>query len=832
MKNFIEFFKRNKYLAHFILIIPPLFYFFTAGRYIGLADTAMMINRMVNLHFSTHVNRHNLAMLFGHLFTKLPIENLAFKCNLMVSFFGSISIMLFYFLIFRMTKKYWISIITTLIMMVSHSIWWHSTIAENYIINVFFILLILHCYVSYTKNKKKIFLYIAFFLSGLSLFNHIQNAVWVVSTAVFALIHFKQISIRDYFKNENKVLKTIIYILSILCFIIFTFAWFNLNLFDTSLSIIIYSIITTLFIILFSGMVFLKKEYKKIFSIPYILRFLWFTLVSIFWFLIGFSPYLYVFLQEVARRGGNISAVIDSASGGQFKNIMFNFSDTTGLAQSFWYYHLQFPSIFYFIIIYGFLYFIAFSIIQKLTKRTKLLKDSLSNNTVNTVLKYFLVLTVFIILLLIILYIYNPNLVFLPKGFFWHYNFSIFLFFIASISGIVVITLLIQKGFLNKAYKNDYFKMIITLIGVPGFITLFFFAFFNTWDQYAFLLPFYVISGVIGALFLNKILISLKEYYEKNHNRKINYPKIVITVLLILGIVFPIYYYSQIGEWSQDPGSWWFHYGPYRDRRFINTHNRVEYNYNPNKRNYDDMHEIINLLFDKLPQNASIIDDDSRTYYPVNLYYRKYEKRNDNNRRDLRFQLINVWGHENWGISVDRVVSNIEKGIYQNDNLFLIACRNYPHRDIINKLNSNKYIFLPFKLDNTHWVYKLKTFTEKEKENFKSSFPPLNIWYMYFGLNIYSGNEISRDWFKYNEDIMVRIRFDRLRQENMKPFNIVFTVYDSNGNIINSISKKVENNYRAVHGSLEIQNKLSKGTYTVKASVYSIVLFERDFVIK
>jgi hypothetical protein len=420
----------------------------------------------------------------------------------------------------------------------------------------------------------------------------------------------------------------------------------------------------------------------------------------------------------------------------------------------------------------------------------------------------------------------------LPKGYFWHYNFSIFLFFIASISGLVLIPLLIRKGILGYAYESKYFKMIITLIAVPGFITLFFFAFFNTWDQYAFLLPFYVICSVVGTLFFNRVINSIKNYYSSKQKNKLNIPKLVIIILMILGIMFPIYYYSQIGEWTQDPGSWWFYYGPYRDRRFINTHNRVEYNYNPNKSNYDDMDTIVNLLFEKLPKEAKIIDDDSRTYYPVRLYYRKYTNREDNGRPDLDFKLINVWGHKNWGITVDMVVNNIKKGIYKKDNLFLIACRNYPHRDIINKLDSNKHVFLPYKLDNTHWVYKLKTFTEEERQSFENPFPPLNIWYMYFGLRIKSGNEVARDWFRPNEDIMTRIRFDRLPKTGIKPFNIDFTVYDIDGNYINRVSSQVEPNWRTSHISLGLKNKLSKGEYTVTASVYNVVIFERNFIIK
>ncbi len=857
MDTIKDFFKKYPFLKHFFILIPPIFYFLTVYKTIGLADTAMMIDRMVDLNFSTHVNRHNLAMLFGHIFTKLPIGEMAYRCNLMVAFFGAVSSILFYFLIFRITKNYLITLLSSLIFMVSHSFWWHSTIAENYIINAFFIILILHCYVSFLKHKRLIFIYISFILAGLSLFNHVQNGVWLVSSAFFVILHFKEVTM------ESK-------------------------------SIIWGAIRKRLF----------KGSSNTLSSI---ITFIWVTIFSAINFIIGIFPYIYIFLEEVQRRGGNVQRVVDSASGGQFKNIMFNFESFNGLYQSFWYGHLQFPSIFYGFIILGALYYTFFALLFFI----KPSREKYENKKKKALFHYIFLVAIGLCSLAFIFnffsYVYNLKFNFAGNFYRWnHYTFASVLILIVIIASLFILAKLRRENFIEKPIKDKYFKLMLTLLAFPGLITIFFFAFFDTWDGFAFMLPVYIIGAVVGSVFLDKIIKVLKtkiyikrELNEEKSRKKYSFAYWIIIALLVFGIVFPMWYYSQIGKWSSDPASWWFYYGPYRDRRFINTHSRVEYNYNPNKSNYKDIIEAIELILDKLPQDATLIDDDSRMYYPITMYYQEYvlprkikifnfdkyvlnkikdpddlvliktsyepdaengnyvlKKKLSNKkidkireilkkirfepRPDIKFRIINVWGHSGWGITTKRVIDNIKNNRYPNDNLFLIAARNYPHRKIFEGVDHTEHTFLQYPLDNDHWVYKLKSFTEEEMVQTDYSFPRINVRYMYFGTNIGQNNERAGTKFNPKKDVMVRIRFDAI-ERGEEEFHIKFKWYNPEGKMfyqsdeIPVIPPPIDSDRRwgdkMITATCKKSEQLTPGKYKVEALVSDIVIFERSFKI-
>ncbi len=820
-----DFFLKYKFVHLFVFIIPPLFYFFTLFGSVGLGDAAMIINKMVNCSFSTHANNHNLAIFFGWLFIKLPIPcELAYKCNLMSAFFGYLSIILFYFLVLRMTKKYLTSLISTAIVMVSHSFWWHSTQVENYIVTVFLILLIIHCYISYANKKNIVYIYIAFILSGLSVFNHIQNGVWLISTIAFALIYRKDIFNTET-KTYAKIVSAIFSILSVAMLIIVLLKFNDIvkgdQKSDLLISIIkdgLYFLILLSVIGLLSSILFIvnKKSVviKKSFS--------WVKLVifSAISYFIGLLPYIATFLFDLKNRSGNILSVIDIATGGRFKESTMKFSPN-GLSQSFWYTHLQFPSVFHLFIIMGVIYFTLFAIIN----RKKHIEIS---NKTNKICNIFLIITFATLIINIIFYCVN----FLNI---WnHYFFSTVLFFILLVIGFLLLMKLNNFDSFKYPAKEKYFKVIITLLAFPLLITDIFFAcFFDTWDQYAFLLPSFIIGAIVGSLLLDKLFNTIFEKYEEYKNtkkvNKINVLYWCIIVLCIFGIIFPVYYYSQIGKWSYDPTSWWFEHGPYMDKRFINTHNRVEYNYNPDKSNFKDVEIIVNLLFEKLPQNAIVIDDDSRMYYPIALYYKKYVEKFKNWRNDIKFKMMNVWGHTGWGTSVDGIVKEINSN--KDENYFLMAIRSYPYNEIVSKLDSNKQIFLPYKLDNTHWIYKLKNFTEEEKLSFESDFPPFFVRYMYFGTNIKKFDEKAGDVFNTNDDIMIRIVFERL-SDKIKPFPIILNVYDEEGNLLNQVQSEIKGGWKALNQSLDVKNKLKEGKYTMKALVYNIEVFERSFEIR
>ena len=117
-------------------VLVVVFYGSTVSRWIGLGDTALVIDEMVRLEVNSHVNNHTIAIVSGWLFSKLPFGELALRMNLMSVFYGSIAVVLVYVIAYRTVKNVVLALMAAASVAVMHSMWWHSTIVENYAIEI------------------------------------------------------------------------------------------------------------------------------------------------------------------------------------------------------------------------------------------------------------------------------------------------------------------------------------------------------------------------------------------------------------------------------------------------------------------------------------------------------------------------------------------------------------------------------------------------------------------------------------------------------------------------------------------------------------------------
>ena len=179
---------------HPFVLLPFLFYGFTAARSIGMSDTAILIFDIQNLDLSARVNSHNLTVLLGRVFSWLPLGSLALRGNLMAVFSGGLAIALFYMLVVRCTGSRLAAALTASLLMVSHSMWWHSTIAESYAINACLVIVALHLLESYreTANERDVLALIG--LAGIAVFQHAQLGVIGLAALVVAGGHIRRSS--------------------------------------------------------------------------------------------------------------------------------------------------------------------------------------------------------------------------------------------------------------------------------------------------------------------------------------------------------------------------------------------------------------------------------------------------------------------------------------------------------------------------------------------------------------------------------------------------------------------------------------------------------------
>ena len=163
---------KKNWLIFLFIPIPFLFYGYTCLHSIGLGDSALFIDEIKNLKLSTYVNNHNLTTLWGWLVQILPTGNIAYKGNLSCVFAGSAAIGIFFIALY-LTHRCWLTaLISTLFLMISHSMWWHATYLADYGMNTVFVALTLYLYVQLHRTGSVKYLYTLFFLSGLALFQH------------------------------------------------------------------------------------------------------------------------------------------------------------------------------------------------------------------------------------------------------------------------------------------------------------------------------------------------------------------------------------------------------------------------------------------------------------------------------------------------------------------------------------------------------------------------------------------------------------------------------------------------------------------------------------
>jgi len=163
-----------------------LVYGATVSHHLLLPDSAILIDAMRRPEISSNVCAHNLTNLLGWLFQQLPFSNLALKGNLFSVACGAAVIGLFHVLLRALDLPRLVAVLGTLVLMVSHSLWWHSTIVENYALsNVFLVACLLLATRAADEPRRW---YLLCFLAGLALFNHLQNGALAIGLAAFYLV--------------------------------------------------------------------------------------------------------------------------------------------------------------------------------------------------------------------------------------------------------------------------------------------------------------------------------------------------------------------------------------------------------------------------------------------------------------------------------------------------------------------------------------------------------------------------------------------------------------------------------------------------------------------
>jgi hypothetical protein len=162
-------------------------YLATLQRGVSLPDSAVVMEAMQGPVVSAFACNHTLNNLIGWLACRLlPYGTLAWRCNAVSALYGAAVVGLFHALVRRLGASRTLAALCTATLAVSHGVWWHATVVENYALSAVFFLACAHLLVAENVDAKvaRRRLFALFFLAGLALLNHLQNGVLLVGCAL------------------------------------------------------------------------------------------------------------------------------------------------------------------------------------------------------------------------------------------------------------------------------------------------------------------------------------------------------------------------------------------------------------------------------------------------------------------------------------------------------------------------------------------------------------------------------------------------------------------------------------------------------------------------
>ncbi len=168
--------------------LAGLGYALTLAPELGLGDTAILIDQILRLELSSHVNSHNLTLVTGWLLSHLPFGSTAVRAHLVSWLYGTLGIGLCWLLLRAWRLPAAPAALSALVLAASHSYWWHSTLLESYAANAVMLLAMLLALHRHQHSGETRWLALAAALSGLALFNHVQMGTLGLACLVWAVL--------------------------------------------------------------------------------------------------------------------------------------------------------------------------------------------------------------------------------------------------------------------------------------------------------------------------------------------------------------------------------------------------------------------------------------------------------------------------------------------------------------------------------------------------------------------------------------------------------------------------------------------------------------------
>jgi tetratricopeptide (TPR) repeat protein len=160
------------YLLSLIVFMIAFFvYLKTVAPTVTAEDSGELIAAAYTLGIA-HPPGYPIWCLLGKVFTLIPIGSIGYRVNLMSAFFASVSVLLLFFILLKICKNRIASLVGSLSLSFSSTLWSQAVISEVYTLNAFFVCLTFLVLVIWNERREDKYLLLFSFLCGLSLTNH------------------------------------------------------------------------------------------------------------------------------------------------------------------------------------------------------------------------------------------------------------------------------------------------------------------------------------------------------------------------------------------------------------------------------------------------------------------------------------------------------------------------------------------------------------------------------------------------------------------------------------------------------------------------------------
>jgi len=147
--------------------------------------------------------------LLGKIFSLLPLGNIAFRLNLMSSFFASFTVLIIYFVVYTISLSRIAAFSASLLLAFSPTLWSQSVSAEVYTLHTFFVALLVLMVAKWSNTKDLRTLLCVALVAAISLSNHLQTVM--LAPAILLLIFW--IDRKAILKPQNLLMLIFLFLL-------------------------------------------------------------------------------------------------------------------------------------------------------------------------------------------------------------------------------------------------------------------------------------------------------------------------------------------------------------------------------------------------------------------------------------------------------------------------------------------------------------------------------------------------------------------------------------------------------------------------------------------